>query len=638
MSLRPKIVLLLSAVVLLYAVIDHGIQRATVSRRFLELEREEATRDVRRVVRAIEKEIEHLDARCAAWARWDDAYEFVRGGAEGFVASNLGPGAFDKHDVDFVFLCDRQGTVVWGGVQDPDTGAPSSLRELPEGTWSRSHPLIPDDEDDPHSGRPDAVSGVFLSSRGPAIVSARPLHRSAGDGATAGTVVLGRFLAADLRDRLAEQTQVAFDLWPLDGTPLPGPEAAIQDSVTASVTPVLRPEESTLRVYSTIADIQKAPGLMVRADVPREISARGATSVRYALVSTMAAGLLILLVLLGLMQRTVLSPIARLTTHAVEIGRTENFTRKLDMERGDEIGILSNEFDDMMVKLDASRKALATTAREAGMSEIATGILHNVGNVLNSVNVSASVISARLGEMSVEDLEKLTAVLVEQGEQLPRFLEQDPRGQHLTPFLSAVSDQLSEQRTGLLEEISSLSKGVEHIRELINAQQAYAVKSTLLEATSVPDFLEKALTLSAQAVHEDRTEIEVVRDFDGAPEVLTDQHKLLDVFVNLVQNARQAMADVESPRLVLRVAADGDDLRVEITDNGCGIPAENLVRVFHHGFTTRKDGHGFGLHAAANAATELGGSLSATSAGPGRGATFVLRLPLRAPAHAGSAT
>ncbi len=408
--------------------------------------------------------------------------------------------------------------------------------------------------------------------------------------------------------------------------------------MTASYEPVVLTEDSELRVYATIADIQRAPGLMVRADVPRQISARGATSVRYALISTVAAGLLILLVLLGLMQRTVLTPIAALTNHALEIGKSENFARKLNLERGDEIGILSNEFDDMMEKLDASRKALVTTARQAGMSEIATGILHNVGNVLNSVNVSASVISSRLGEMSVSDLEKLTDVLVEQGEQLPRFLQEDPRGKHLTPYLSALSGQLTEQRTGLLEEISSLNQGVEHIRELINAQQSYAVRSTLLEATSVPDFLEKALTLGSQAGSAALTDIEVEWDCDGVPEVYTDQHKLLEILVNVVQNARQAMVGAGPARIVLRARQIDDEVQIEIEDSGCGIPEENLIKIFNHGFTTKKDGHGFGLHAAANAATELGGGLTARSDGPGQGSTFILRLPIRAPVQAGSAT
>jgi signal transduction histidine kinase len=81
-------------------------------------------------------------------------------------------------------------------------------------------------------------------------------------------------------------------------------------------------------------------------------------------------------------------------------------------------------------------------------------------------------------------------------------------------------------------------------------------------------------------------------------------------------------------RMVIRIAPAGTDrTRITVTDNGVGIPPENMARIFNHGFTTKKDGHGFGLHSGANAAKEMGGSLTAHSDGPGKGATFTLELP-----------
>ena len=101
------------------------------------------------------------------------------------------------------------------------------------------------------------------------------------------------------------------------------------------------------------------------------------------------------------------------------------------------------------------------------------------------------------------------------------------------------------------------------------------------------------------------------------------------MLVNLFKNARESMAEAGvRGRLCIRVRRNGKRLCLEVEDNGVGIARENLARIFNHGFTTKRGGHGFGLHASANAATEMSGHLSAASAGQGRGATFTLDLPL----------
>jgi signal transduction histidine kinase len=90
----------------------------------------------------------------------------------------------------------------------------------------------------------------------------------------------------------------------------------------------------------------------------------------------------------------------------------------------------------------------------------------------------------------------------------------------------------------------------------------------------------------------------------------------------------------DGKQVTLRVASGEGRVRVSVIDNGVGIPAENLTRIFNQGFTTRKDGHGFGLHSGALAARELGGSLHVHSDGAGQGASFTLELPLAGAAPA----
>ena len=271
---------------------------------------------------------------------------------------------------------------------------------------------------------------------------------------------------------------------------------------------------------------------------------------------------------------------------------------------------------------------LVTASRQAGMAEVATGVLHNVGNVLNSVNVSATLVVEQLRRSKTASLEKVMELVGEHQADVGAFLTRDPQGRQLPAFLIKLSKHLAQERTALVQEMEGLTKNIEHIKRIVAMQQAYAKVSGAQEHLPPHEVVEDALRMSSTALV--RHQIEVVREFEPVPLVLVDRHKVLQILVNLVGNAKQALdARPEGRRLTLRIArGNGDRVRVEVTDNGTGIPKENLTRIFQHGFTTKKTGHGFGLHSGANAAKEMGGSLTASSEGTGHGATFVLELPV----------
>ena len=284
----------------------------------------------------------------------------------------------------------------------------------------------------------------------------------------------------------------------------------------------------------------------------------------------------------------------------------------------------------MMIRLEKARGDLLETARTAGKSELATGILHNVGNVLNSVNISAALVGQRLDELCIRDLERLAAVLTEHAEDLPTFLTSDPRGKHIEPFLAALVKQLREERGSIRDEVQSLSDGIEHICELIKSQQGIAKKTSLREFTNLADRFDEALMITQKAQGES-SQLVVIKRYEQLPEIEIDKHRLLEILVNLIQNARQATSGPSQEVLLeLRKSADGM-LALSVADNGCGIAKEDLIRIFSMGYTTRDDGHGFGLHSCANVAKEMGGSLRVQSDGVGRGACFTLEVPERPP-------
>lgn len=278
-------------------------------------------------------------------------------------------------------------------------------------------------------------------------------------------------------------------------------------------------------------------------------------------------------------------------------------------------------------ELEAAHVQLVTISRQAGMAEVATSVLHNVGNVLNSINVAATLIEERVRKSRVADLQRLARLIEEHAEDRAVFLTSDPRGRKLPSFLSHLADKLGSEQSASFQEMTSLRKNVEHVKEIIAMQQSYARVSGVFENFKLADLLEDALRMNAASFA--RHQIEVVREYGRLPSVCTDRHKVLQILINLVRNAKYACDESgrSKKRVILRATNAQGRVSIAVEDNGIGIPPENLTRIFNHGFTTRKDGHGFGLHSGALAAKELGGSLSVQSDGPRKGAVFILDLP-----------
>lgn len=280
-------------------------------------------------------------------------------------------------------------------------------------------------------------------------------------------------------------------------------------------------------------------------------------------------------------------------------------------------------------QLDKLNRQLIDTSRHAGMADVATGVLHNVGNVLNSVSVSATLVAERLRRSKAVKVRQATAMLREQNGNLASFLTADPRGKVLPDYLAAAADQLVAEQTELIGEINSVGQHIEHIKEIVAMQQSYARVSGVYECLPAAELVEDALRLNAAAF--ERHHIELVREFaPGLPAVCVDRHKVLQILINLLRNAKHAMEEVHENdrRMIIRVqSAAADRVQIVVRDNGIGIRPEHLPKIFNHGFTTKKNGHGFGLHSGANAAREMGGRLTGHSAGPSQGAEFTLELP-----------
>ncbi len=264
------------------------------------------------------------------------------------------------------------------------------------------------------------------------------------------------------------------------------------------------------------------------------------------------------------------------------------------------------------------------------MAEVATSVLHNVGNVLNSVNTSIGVAREKVAQFKAQDLARVAALVNDHADNLPAFFAEHPQGVRLPKFLRQLADHFAAGQQAALSELAALSGNLEHINEIVAMQQSYAGAGGVVEMLSLAEVIEDALRMNAASFERDATQI--VREVDPAlPPIPVDRNKLLLILVNLVRNAKHACDDggAAEKRIVVGARLDGEGtVKIFVNDNGVGIPPENLTRIFEHGFTTRKKGHGFGLHSSALAASEMGGSLHVHSAGSGHGATFTIELPI----------
>ena len=306
----------------------------------------------------------------------------------------------------------------------------------------------------------------------------------------------------------------------------------------------------------------------------------------------------------------------------------ENANTELN-QKNKQITKQKNQLSITLEELRETQKMLTDTAHRAGMAEIATGILHNVGNVLNSVKVSSQILKEKIISSKVNNLTKVLALMEEHFDNIGAFITSDEKGKMLPEYLLKVGVTLKEEQDNSLKELSILHNGINHIEDIIAVQQSYAGVSGLVEKIVLSEMMDDVLKMHSEMFR--KYKIKITKKYSKTKPILIEKGKLIQVFVNLLKNAKESleMKDEKNRIITINILENEAYQVIEIVDNGIGIVKKNLGRIFSYGFSTKKDGKGFGLHTSALAMTEMKGKLIAESEGIGKGAKFIISIPIK---------
>ncbi len=617
LKIRPKIISLVSALFATLGVAQLFVQQQVLLPSFAELERKAARTDMDRVANTIARELDLLTITAGDYGNWIDTYQYMRDRNQEYVTINLTEDTIRSLRVNVMAYVALDGSYVWATGRQLETAETIDFDLLAGGGLPGDHPW----QAAVRNGT--AMAGLLSTNQGPMLAVLAPVLNGQLQGPHRGMLLLGRLLTDDEIARIGSQAQVRLSKVPLrasdSGQESPSESVLERDTVT-----------EVLRVFSDISD---APALMLRIEVPRTISAYGFEAVSSASLFLLGSGVVVLLLVIVLLNREVLSPLAKMTRHALALGKSDDLTLRLYLKRADELGELAREFDEMVGRLDQARRQLLDQSFDAGIAENASGVLHNLGNAITPLSVKIAYLQKSLKLAPTGDVDLVLA-------ELAQGVPDAARKSDLDEFLRLTSRELASVVTGALQEVESVARTTEAMQQIIGEQAHHSRSDKVIETVGLPELVEQSAELVSPDLRK-LISIEVDESLRELGIVRVARTTLKQVFLNVIVNAAEAIRDAGQERGLLRISARvmqqsaGEQIELIFADNGPGIPASDLPRIFEKGFSTKnpQTNRGIGLHWCANAINALGGNLRAESASPNRGASIHVVVALER-AHA----
>lgn len=598
------------------------IQAPAILSGFEKLQSSAAKEDLQRSYQSVLTEANALRKQAQDWASWDDTYGYVKGKNPKFEQVNFGGNFFDTTHVDLVWIYDTSGNVVKGVWRDRDGLRRTLISSLNPKTIAFPS-NIPDKEKEKGS---DGIWGLYEVEGRPMLTVTRPVLDSGEKLPAAGVLIMGRFLGPDKVKELSAAVGVKFSLVSnstlqyLVRRSIPGARLSDIDLTTK---PAIGEDVEGYRSITTpdgksnFGIVSKTAPKILR-DGESTVSQAGVYIILVTLV-----GALLSLVLIDLL---VTKPLAKLSAEIRLIG--EGQKRHICgglANREDEVGEVSRYFQNAFEQLEEAKLSLVKSSHEAGMASVAREVLHNAGNVFNSIRVAVGQLHSLAASSKLPRLRESVMLLEEHKDDLSNYITEDPQGTKLIPYLSKLTEHLEQEHQNSLTELTDLNASVTHMGEVIQAQHTFAHPSSVDSEVFLAPLLEESARIVRKSLERHGVSLQLRIEHDL--KATCNAPLLIRVLVNLITNAKDALecrpAGQRRIEVSLDRASDGSAV-IEVSDNGEGIAPEEAALIFTNGFTTKPNGTGYGLHYSANTLKEMGWSIQMQSNGRGKGASFVL--------------
>ena len=621
-SLNNKVMRLLGVVIAILLLGNGAIFGFVIWPTFDELEHREAEQNAQRVLEALTKEQEDLGRVARDFSAWDPTYEYVLAPNEDYDRQTFTYDVMHDLEMELIGIYDVNGRLVKSKTVDLASGKDISIgpfsSDLPAAHQLLSHTTS------------NGITGILLTEHGPMLLASFPILQSTREGPVRGSFFMGRLLSEEMVKALEDQTHVNFNVFRTDQQDLPAQERnAIRDLSQGQEYTFDASDGENLATYQLAPTLMDGAPLLVKAKTPRRISAIGRTTLALAGFSSIFTALLVMIVIWVMLTRLIVAPLNRLTTHVVAVGQTGDLTRRLGLDRNDEIGVLSKEFDATAEQLDNVRRRLLEQSYQSGMAEIAAGVIHNVRNALSPIVVTVSHLSQVAVTPPAAHLDAAFADLKS------RSTPPD-RSQMLVEYVEEAMKAMLERGQRFADDLRTVAEQNRHIEQILEDHTALSMGTRRLEPVNLASVVEEAGRF-IPAQDSTVVDVRVGPGVDKMPPVHGHPIVIAQILGNLMVNAAEAIRQtgrgngwIEVDALLERETGRAE-VHLTVRDNGSGIDPAVLPNLFGRGFSTKKGKTGgIGLHWSANSVAAMGGRMYAESDGSGRGASFHVVLPVAA--------
>ncbi|MFK8068474.1 MAG: CHASE4 domain-containing protein [Gammaproteobacteria bacterium] len=627
MKLTIKISIILCFIVALSILTNYGILRGLILSSFIELEHQEAQKDMTRIHEALNANLEELENATGDWSHWDDTYIFAAGEDNNFLEENLALSSLETLNVNYISIYDRSGQLLVSKMYDFVTEEVIHNDNLYLSKLKPDHPYIQATDE------VKITTQIVLTKSGPMFIAVSSILDNNSNGPGHGTLIMARFLNEVALEKIHEKTRVNFQLWPADTNKLTVEDQTIfisqsEDLIDNGVV-VNEVSDELLSVYSTYRNKNGSPILFLRADVERSISVLGTHSIKYALWGMLIASVLMLIVMGLLFHRFIISPLKKLSEHTLSVSHSGDLSQRLNLEQGDEIGILGREFDDMLDHLSEARHDLQKQSYSAGIAEMAAGVMHNLRNQLSPLVLRLGSLRAILDESSNNNTDRAFS-------ELSTETELTDRGRKMLSYLKASFEESRAKKDQIKTSVDVLGVQLGLVEEILSEQEQFSRTAQELKPEKFSRVIEQAIRFLPDDIG-NKSVIKVDSNIDELPPILTDDFMLTQVFHQILVNAMRSLqlSIKNNGRILIRAQLiekpnHKSMVEVQFEDDGKGIDPSIIDSIFQRGFTTKTDKTkgGLGLHWCSNTLSKMDGNIHARSDGPDKGAIFTISLPV----------